>query len=425
MQKSEYRVYGYRWAVLAAFMAIVVANQMLWITFAAITGDAANFYKTSDLNIGLLSLVFMVVYILVSIPASWAIDTYGVKVATGFGAVMTGLFGILRGVWADNYTLVLVAQIGIAIGQPFILNAITTVGAHWFPERERATAAGLGSLAIYLGIFLGLVLTPFLVSRQGIAATLIIDGIIALAGMLIFILVARERPATPPCPPGLEVRSLVTAGYKQIFKVRDFILLLVIFFVGLGVFNAVTTWIEDILSPRGFTSAQAGITGGLMIAGGILGALVIPTLSDHQRKRVPFITIALIGATIGLLGIALAPSFWLVLAGALLLGFFLLSTGPIGFQYGAETTYPIPEGTSNGLLLMVGQVSGIIFIVLMDALKSPQSGSMTVSLVLLMVLMVVSLIISRFLKEPRVFLTEAEDLSTEPSPDSAASELKG
>ena len=31
-------------------------------------------------------------------------------------------------------------------------------------------------------------------------------------------------------------------------------------FVGLGMFNAVTTWIEDVVAPRGFSSEQAGLT---------------------------------------------------------------------------------------------------------------------------------------------------------------------
>ena len=49
---------------------------------------------------------------------------------------------------------------------------------------------------------------------------------------------------------------------------KNFILFVVVFFIGLGVFNSITTWIEDILSPRGFSSAQAGIAGGLMVVGG-------------------------------------------------------------------------------------------------------------------------------------------------------------
>jgi hypothetical protein len=75
-------------------------------------------------------------------------------------------------------------------------------------------------------------------------------------------------------------------------------------------------------------------------------------------------------------GVTWAQSFGVLVASALVLGFFLLSAGPIGFQYGAEITFPIPEGTSNGLLLMVGQISGILFIFAMDAMKSPADGSM-------------------------------------------------
>jgi len=401
MEKAGFKVYGYRWVMLLAFMAIVAINQLLWITFAPITANATRFYGVSDLAIGILSMSFMIVYILVSVPASWAIDTYGIRAAVGIGAALTGLFGLLRGLVASNYTLVLVAQIGIAIGQPFILNAVTTVAARWFPARERATAAGLGSLAIYLGIIVGLALTPYLTLQAGIGQMLVIYGIVSVAAAVIFFALARERPPTPPCPPGEEARSLVLDGMRQIFRQRDFFLLLLIFFVGLGVFNAVTTWIEDILRPRGFSIVQAGNVGGLMIVGGIIGALVIPSLSDHYHKRTPFLVMALVGASLGLVGITFAASYWLVLVSALILGFFLLSAGPLGFQYGAEVTYPIPEGTSNGLLLLMGQISGILFIFGMDSFKAPDTGSMTAPLVVLIALMVVGLLLCTRLKEAK------------------------
>ena len=408
MKADNFKVYGYRWVMLIVFMFIVAVNQLLWITFASITSDAVKFYGVPDLSIGLLSMIFMIVYIVISIPASWVIDTYGLRVAVGIGAALTGIFGLMRGLTASSYTLVLVAQIGIAVGQPFILNAVTTVAARWFPVRERATASGLGSLAMYLGIFLGLALTPILTVRFQIAGMLVVYGILSVVAALVFFVFAKERPATPPCPPGMEVRSLVFDGFKQMFRQRNFILLLVIFFVGLGVFNAVTTWIENIIAPRGFTSTQAGTVGGLMIVGGIVGALVMPTLSDRTRRRVSFIIMALAGATLGLVGIAYATSYWLLLAASITLGFFLLSSGPIGFQYGAEITYPTPEGTSNGLLILMGQISGIAFIFAMDAFKSPQTGSMTTSLVVLIVLMAISILLGTLLREPKTFFTEAD-----------------
>jgi sugar phosphate permease len=399
MESASFKVYGYRWIMLLVFMLVVAANQFLWITFAPITGAAATYYGVSHLSIGLLSLIFMLVYIVMTFPASWAIDTYGIRVAVGTGAVLTGIFGLLRGAVAQNYTLVLVAQIGIAIGQPFILNALTTVAARWFPLHERATASGLGSLAIYLGILAGLVLTPYLTLRFGIGNMLLLDGIAAVIAAGVFLGAARERPPTAPCPPDQAERSLVLDGLRHALHQRDFIILMLIFFVGLGVFNAVTTWIEDIVQPRGFSITQAGNAGGLMITGGIVGALILPSLSDRYRRRTPFLVLTLLGATLGLCGLIFAPSYGLLLAAAFILGFFLLSAGPIGFQYGAEVTYPAPEGMSNGVLLLMGQISGIVFILGLDSFRSPQTGSMTLPLLVLVGLMVLSLLLSLALRE--------------------------
>ncbi len=406
MEQTDFKVYGYRWAVLLAFMFVVAINQLLWITFAPITGNAATYYGVSDLSIGLLSMSFMIVYVVISIPASWVIDTYGIRVAVGIGVVLTGFFGLLRGILAPNYTYVLLAQIGIAIGQPFILNAVTTVAARWFPIKERATAAGLGSLAMYLGIVVALVLTPYLTIQSQISGMLLTYGIVSVIGVIVFFAFVKERPPTSPCRPDQEERSLVFDGLKDSLRIKDFLLLLVIFFVGLGVFNAVTTWIEDIVRPRGFSITQAGNIGGLMILGGIIGAVVIPLLSDHYRKRTPYLLLAVIGATVGLVGVTFASSHWLLLVSAFVFGFFLLSAGPVGFQYAAELTHPTPEGTSNGLLLLMGQISGIVFILGMDIFKSPETGSMTLPLLVLIGLMVLSLVFATRLKEATTMLTD-------------------
>jgi cyanate permease len=399
MEQSSFKVYRIRWVMLTIYMFMVAMNQLLWITFAPITGDATKYYGVTDLQIGILSMCFMIVYIAVSVPASWIIDKYGIRVGVGTGALFTGVFGLLRGFAGTDYNLLLLAQIGIAVGQPFILNAITKLAARWFPIEERATAAGLGTLAMYVGILLGMTLTPYLAIKSGIGGMLYIYGIISVVIAVVFLAVIKEAPPTAPCRPDQEERSLVYDGLKQTLRTKDFIWLMVIFFIGLGVFNSVTTWIEDILRPRGFSATQAGITGGLMIVGGVIGALIIPLLSDRYKTRTPFIIIALVGATLGLTGITFATSYWLLLTSGAVLGFFLLSSGPIGFQYGAEITYPASEGTSNGMLLLVGQISGIAFIFGMDSFKSSLTGSMTRSLVLLIGLMVLSILMAFRLKD--------------------------
>ena len=403
MQENNFKVYGYRWVMLCIYMFIVAVNQLLWITFAPITSAATVYYGVSDLQIGILSMCFMIVFIVVSIPASWIIDTYGIKIGVGIGALLTGVFGLLRGLVTTDYNLLLLSQIGIAVGQPFLLNAITKLAARWFTIDKRATASGLGTLAMYVGILLGMTLTPYLTVGYGINGMLYIYGVVSVIAAVIFILLAKEKPPTAPCRPDQEERSLVLDGLKNTLHSKEFIILMFIFFIGLGVFNSVTTWIEDILKPRGFSVIQAGITGGLMIVAGIIGAFFIPMLSDHYKKRTPFIIISMVGATIGLVGITFATSYWLLLASGMLMGFFLLSAGPIGFQYGAEITYPTSEGTSNGLLLLMGQISGIAFIFGLDSFKSPISGAMTNPMMILIGLMILCILLTTWLKESKAY----------------------
>jgi cyanate permease len=378
----------YRWLVLAVFMLVAFINQASWITFAPITGEAARHYGTSDLVIGLMSMVFMIVYVLLAIPSAWVIDSRGFRLAVGVGALITAFFALARGAFAGSLTLVFIAQVGIAVGQPLILGSITRLAAGWFPAEERATATGLGTLAIYLGILAAMILTPILLLRYGMRGMLLAYGFVASAAAALFLAVARERAPDSARAPMFE-------GLKAMLRNRDFLLLMVIFFIGLGLFNGVTTWIEAIVRPRGFDMAQAGLLGGVMLIGGILGAVVVPLISDGLRRRKPFVILALFGLLPGLAGITFASSYGLLLASGFWFGFFLLSAGPVGFQYGAELTQPAPEGTSNTLLVVMGQVSGILFIFGMDALP----GTMTASLLALMALTVGAGVLACLLRE--------------------------
>jgi MFS family permease len=396
MDNEPIKVYRARWLVLAVFAIMTSLTQVLWLTFAPITGPAAAFYGRSDLLIGLLSMVFMIVYIVLAVPAAWAIDTWGFKAAAGFGAVLSAVFALLRGLFASSYPVVLASQIGIAAGQPFVIGAITKVAARWFPVRERATAAGLGTLALYVGPLAAMLLSPYLFVRSGMKGLLLIDGLAMAAAAVLFLAVAREHP---PTPPGRDERVLMYDGLKSMIRQRDFLILLAIFFIGLGLFNSVSTWVEDIVRPRGFTIGQAGTLGALMLAGGIVGAIAIPILSDRVRRRKPFIVLALVGLLPGLFGMTFATAAGPLFLSGFVLGFFLLSAGPIAFQYGAEITCPAPEGTSNSLLILMGQVSGILFIIGLDALKDRTTGSMTTPLVILAALIALAAGLALALRE--------------------------
>jgi MFS family permease len=404
MKEKTVKVYGYRWVVLAVFFVINLLMQLHWITFAPITGDAAEFYNVTVLQIGMLSMIFMIVYLFMSVPASYIVDKYGIHIGVGIGAALTGIFGLLKGIYAENYTVIFIAQFGFSIAQPFILNSVTAVAGRWFPIQERATAAGIAILAQLLGITVAMALTPFLYISMGMKGMLMTYGVITFIGAVIFLIFMREKPPTSPDPSGTLERHTVFEGLKHIVKVKDMIILIFVFFIALGLFNAVTTWIEQILAPRGFDITQAGIAGAVMLGGGILGAIIVPPISDKLRKRKPFIVIPIILTIPGIIGLAFVTNFVLLLISSFIFGFFFLAAAPVGYQYGTEISHPAPEATSQGLLVLAGQISGIIFIFGMDMFRGAD-GSMTPFMIGFIGLMVLCAIFCSMLKESKMIKT--------------------
>ncbi|MDE3087959.1 MAG: MFS transporter [Chloroflexota bacterium] len=397
MDTSRVKVYGYRWVVLLAFMFINLTIQILWICFAPITGLAAEHYHVSDLQIGFLAMSFMIVYIPMAIPASWAIDTFGFRKAVGFGAILFGVFGLLRGIYADDFNLTLWLTIGIAAGQPFLLSAWAKVAAKWFALEERATAVGLAAVASFLGIAIGQVLTPLLVLQSGFRETQLIYGALAAVSALLFLILAREDPPTPASPPGYDQPALMLDGLRQILRQRDFYYLALVLFVGGGIFNGVSTWVESIVRPKGMSITEAGEMGGIMLIGGIVGAAVLPIISDRLRKRKMILLLGVACSIPGLAGLTLGSGYVFLLISFFFLGVFLNGVAPVAYQYGAEITYPVPEGTSNGLFMLAGQIS-VVFIYGMGWFESV-SGSFTPSLLALIGLMGVGWVVLTLLKE--------------------------
>jgi MFS family permease len=394
---KQYRLYGYRWIVLGVFMFVNLTIQILWITYAPITGPAAAFYGVSDLQIGFFAMSFMIAFIPLSIPVSWMIDTLGFRLSVSIGAVLMGVFGLLRGFAGADYNLVLGSTIGIAIAQPFLLNAWTKVPANWFAIEERATAVGLITLANLVGTALGMVLTPLMTETMSIPNVQIVFGGITAFSSVLFLIFAREKPATPPCPAGEEVRALMLDGLKNALKNKSFWLYLFVSFIGLGLFNGINTWVENIIRPRGFTPTDAGTLGALMLVGGVLGAVLIPPISDKQRKRKRYILLGFALSIPGLIGLTYATQLWLLFVSAFWFGFFLISANPIGMQYAAEVTRPTPEGTSNGLIQLFGQAS-VVFVYIMEAVKTPD-GSFTPALLLAIGLIFVSILLISQMEE--------------------------
>jgi sugar phosphate permease len=400
---------AYRWVVLGAFMAVNLTIQVLWISYAPVTSAARDYYGVSEVAIGALAMSFMVAYLPLSLPASSAIAHRGLRAAAGFGALLAGVAGIARGLAGPHYVPVLTATLGAAVAQPFLLNAWTTMSSHWFPRSQRATAVSLVTLANLVGAGVGLALTPQLEKSMSVGRLQLWYGVAALAAGIVFVLVARDRPRVPVDEMAADTDTVELVGVRHALRVRPFLVFLTVAFVGMGVFNGISTWVEEIVRPRGFSSADAGNLGALLLVGGVVGAVTLSALSDRAQRRVPFLTLALAVSAPALLWLAMTRSHVGLFVSAFVLGFFLTSAMPIGMQYSAEITVPTPEGTTNGLIQLAGQAS-VLFVLLMELTRTP-SGSFTPSLGALAALLLLGALAVRRLPEPQHHLALRDALA--------------
>lgn len=225
---------------------VLAMTNVFLLTFAPIAGMTEVFYNVSSLRVSMLSMSYMIVYILLALPASWLVDTKGFRLSMGIGAVVTAVFGLLRGVFAANFTIVTIAQFGLAVGQPFLINSITKVAARWFPVNERATAAGIATMAGYLGMIVAMVCTPLLTVKYGLEKMLLLYGYAAVASALIFILLSKEGTGSPSAE-SEEPAELNMKKAGSPLRKSNFIYLVLCVAIVMGIFNAVMTWIENLL----------------------------------------------------------------------------------------------------------------------------------------------------------------------------------
>jgi len=397
------RVYSYRWVVLVTYMLVAAISQILWLNFATITSVVESVFNVTELDVGLLSTVWPLLFIPLSIPTGMLVDTKGFKLTVTIGAILMALFAVLRILSGADFTLLLIFQSGAALGQAFVFNGISKLATLWFPLKERALATGLGTMGLFLGMIVALTLTPFLVPEGAtltqVTMMLVMYAEVSLWGAFLFVLLAREKPPTPPeISEAEEFATFSLKGMGKISKSKDFVILEVLFFIGVGLFTGLATWIQKILEPRGINITDAGIIAGLMIVGGVIGSIVIPGISDKIMRRKPFAIIDLAVAALMLYILAVATDYILLVATGLILGFFLMSALPIGLEMSAELVGSAMAGSASSLLWFFSQVGSVIFILSMESIKS-LTGSWYYSVISLLIFELVALALCFTLKE--------------------------
>jgi predicted MFS family arabinose efflux permease len=347
-----------RWSVIAAYAFLGSANQMLWLTFTPITTPAARHYCVSENDIGWLSEIFPLLYVLLAVPAASLLDRW-FRPSLAVGAILTAFGGLLR-LGGPTFAWALGGQLLIAIAQPLVLNAVTGLASAYLSPSSRPTGIAIGSAGIFLGMLCSLALGSALGGGH-IHALLVVNSIygVVSAVSLLLVLVIGKHPQVSGDVTGVH-------GMRTVWQNLYIRRLAAVAFIGFGFFVAFTTWFQALLKPAHISASTAGWILVATVLAGVVGAAVLPPTVTRRHADHTFYRLAG-GATCAA---CVLFAFWkwvpAISVAACVSGFLLLACLPVLLEV-AERMAGSAGTSATALIWLSGNAGGIVIALLVQA----------------------------------------------------------
>jgi len=350
--KGEPTEAGNGWVVIAAYAAVVASTQMLWLTFAPIDTDVARDYGVSQATVGWLANVFPLLYVLLALPAGLALDRW-FRGSLNAGAILTAIGGLVRLI-APTFAAAMVGQLLVAIAQPLVLNSLTKTATGYLPQRSRPTGIALGSAGQFLGAILALVMGPLLEHKHSLGPLLPVQAALAVAAATVLALVTRRPPAESGPRAAIGLDELKAAWSVPMIRT-----LAQLAFVGIGVFVALSTYLQPILHHNHISSTSAGVMLAGMLIAGTIGCGTLPPIIARKglERRYMILVASWVAGCCGVLAIlhALVVADFILVAA---LGLVLLAALPVMLEL-VERKMGASGGVATGILLLAGNAGGL------------------------------------------------------------------
>ncbi|KFA53151.1 hypothetical protein S40293_03116 [Stachybotrys chartarum IBT 40293] len=377
-----YRTYKRRWFGLAQLVLMNIVVSWDWLTFAPVAGDAAAYYGVHETTINWISTAFFLSFV-VSSPFAIVALHRGPKLA-----LMVAAFLMLLGNWiryagsnsrsGGNVAYSMAGEIIIGFAQPFILAAPTRYSDLWFTSRGRVAATAVMSLANPLGAALGQLINPLWVSEPGDVSSMVLYVSIISTVACVPSFFVPAKPPTPVGPASTTPKLRLAQSFRALSSSPEIWMLLIPFAAFVGFFNSISSLLNQMMTPYGFSADDAGIAGAVLIVAGLVSAAIFSPIIDRTKKFqlairifVPIVALCYlifiwmpetrdIAGPFVVLGVLGASSFALV---------------PVVLEYLCELSHPLSPEVTSTVAWAGGQLFGAIFVIISDALRAGDDAS--------------------------------------------------
>lgn len=321
----------YAWYVLYVLTGVQMFNfidrQILVVIQELIKEDLG----LSDSQLGLLTgFAFAVFYVSLGIPIARFADRSNRKVIISISLALWSTMTAISGLVA-NYTQLLLARIGVGVGEAGGAMPAQSVVSDYFPPEKRATALSVFSAGVYIGVMVGFLGGGIIAQKYGWRTTLLVMGIPGiLYAFLVYFFVKEpikgmsEKIKTP------QVTGSFSENLKKLLS-PTFVLIAIASGAHSFLAYSLISWLPPLLTRiHEWTPLQIGVTLALTNGlGGILGTLIGGKLADRlgQKNKAWYMRIPMIAGFLCMFPVlaALFGSGTPLIASMILLAVFFIS----------------------------------------------------------------------------------------------------
>ncbi|ESP01117.1 hypothetical protein LOTGIDRAFT_139886, partial [Lottia gigantea] len=395
-------LYKTRWYVLMVFSLFTACQYLVWNTWGPISDTAKHAYNWSDSDIALLANWGPIMICITVIFYSWLLDVKGIRVACIISCFCITLGSGCRCISQTppiSTWMMHLGQLLNGCAGAVAMSASPVISSTWFPPNERTTATAIGVLipdviglagSFLIGMFLAFIYHYHYIYTYSHWKLIRIDSLftdlqsiaefgIVVCVFLLMLIYFPKKPPLPPCTSASVSRKNFIQGLKEIIRNRNILMVGIAYGSALGVSNVWAGVLNLILQPLGISQTEAGWIGFYASFGACAASLVIARIADNFSKHLKLIIVILfiIGAAFTL-WFALACSGFVPYSTVIFYVTTIMSVLPLNaaipllYEIACELAYPIGEGTANGLMIMMNNIGGIIFL---SVLMIPNIGT--------------------------------------------------
>ncbi len=335
-----------RWIILftalLAYVAWAFSFQIAPPLLPTIVGE----FKISNAEAGFLMSAVLIPGIILSIPASVAMDRYGVRLTGCIALICVAISSFLTAT-ATSFASLLIGRLLLGIGGSFILIVTPAIVPQWFTREELGKAMGIFAVNMPLATVVAFPIGSALVTSLGWRSAFYFSLVLGIVTTALYLVIVREGPMSGR---GRSTGGLSSFRNAELWKVG------VVWLFFNGALLSFSTWAPTLFtSYKGFSTIDASLYASILSWMTIFCVPLFGLISDRIGKRK---LLLVVGATaVCLVEVAMAYSSGFALIGLIfVLGFAASMIPGIIQTLPSEMLGPSMAGVGFAVLGICGNI---------------------------------------------------------------------